>query len=64
MEQLFDEYKLIFFLFFVCLCVLQGNLRYFIDYVKIGNLEKVNKMINKGLDFNFYDFGIGGMDLK
>ncbi|XP_065926674.1 SH3 and multiple ankyrin repeat domains protein 2 isoform X4 [Magallana gigas] len=37
----------------------KGNLRHFIDYVKTGNLEKVNKMTNKGLDPNFHDSGTG-----
>eukprot|EP00105_Crassostrea_gigas_P020979 XP_011439939.1 PREDICTED: SH3 and multiple ankyrin repeat domains protein 3 isoform X4 [Crassostrea gigas] len=37
----------------------KGNLRHFIDYVKTGNLEKVNKVTNKGLDPNFHDSGTG-----
>ncbi|XP_078327445.1 uncharacterized protein LOC111102495 isoform X2 [Crassostrea virginica] len=37
----------------------KGNLRHFIDYVKTCNLEKVNKMTNKGLDPNFHDSSTG-----
>lgn len=44
------------------LCLLQGNLRHFIDYVKTCNLEKVNKMTNKGLDPNFHDSSTGGRE--
>lgn len=42
----------------------KGNLRHFIDYVKTGNLEKVNKMTNKGLDPNFHDSGTGESPLS
>jgi len=33
----------------------QSNFRQFMDYVKHGNVSKVNKMTTKGLDPNFHD---------
>ncbi|KAL8583265.1 hypothetical protein ACOMHN_043100 [Nucella lapillus] len=31
------------------------NLKHFLEYVRNGNLERINKMTNKGLDPNFHD---------
>ncbi|XP_048766233.2 SH3 and multiple ankyrin repeat domains protein 3-like isoform X2 [Ostrea edulis] len=37
----------------------KSNLRHFIDYIRTCNIEKVNKMTNKGLDPNFHDSSSG-----
>ncbi|XP_062608339.1 SH3 and multiple ankyrin repeat domains protein 3-like isoform X1 [Saccostrea cucullata] len=37
----------------------KSNLRHFIDYVRTCNIEKLNKMSNKGLDPNFHDSSTG-----
>lgn len=36
------------------------NLRRFIDYIQNGQIEKVTKMCNKGLDPNFHCVDTGG----
>ncbi|XP_061195721.1 SH3 and multiple ankyrin repeat domains protein 2-like isoform X4 [Saccostrea echinata] len=37
----------------------KSNLRHFIDYVRTCNIEKLNKISNKGLDPNFHDSSTG-----
>lgn len=36
------------------------NLRRFVDYIQNGQIEKVTKMCNKGLDPNFHCVDTGG----
>ena len=43
---------------------LQSNLKSFLECVKSGNVEKVTKLTNKGLDPNFHDHSTGGIYLK
>lgn len=38
----------------------QANLKKFMDYVQLYSTDKVVRLLDKGLDFNFYDFDLGG----
>lgn len=39
---------------------LQANLKKFMDYVQTLNVEKVSRLVEKGLDPNFHDPDTGG----
>lgn len=41
-------------------CLLQANLKQFMEAVRSNNTDKLNKMLNKGLDPNFHDTDSGG----
>jgi len=38
----------------------KSNLKKFLEHVQNGNIEKINKMCNKGLDPNFHCLDSGG----
>lgn len=44
----------------LCLHHLQASLKKFMDYIQTGAVEKVAKLIDKGLDPNYHDPDTGG----
>lgn len=44
--------------------VLQSNLRHFLDATRRGEIDKIMKFTNKGLDPNFHDNEAGGKKLQ
>ena len=42
------------------LLYLQANLKHVMEYVRGGQVDKINKLTNKGLDSNFHDQDSGG----
>lgn len=44
-----------------CICLpLQASLKKFMDYIQTGAVEKVAKLVDKGLDPNYHDPDTGG----
>lgn len=41
-------------------CPSQASLKKFLEYIQTGSLEKITKVLEKGLDPNFHDPDSGG----
>ncbi len=44
--------------------IFQANLKHFMEHVRKGDIEKLNKISNKGLDPNFHEHETGGKENK
>lgn len=41
-------------------CPFQASLKKFLEYIQTGSIEKISKVLEKGLDPNFHDPDSGG----